>query len=211
MSNMKYRVYNWKPNTPIKILLSFFEYKKSGKVKEARKEIQQRFDGLDWKDQKRFLHLCLDSCATDRKWAYGKLWWMWDKSFEEKVRRIWEETHEDKAQWSIIQHFPIEYVRAHMDELDNERDYYFLCLRLVAETPDFVVEKNRLTQMEYLKVMRRGERMLMEEEARDLLYLVIALVFLSDEPGIYIPGLGGFRHSDTVIVTKDGYEILTGE
>jgi Xaa-Pro dipeptidase len=32
---------------------------------------------------------------------------------------------------------------------------------------------------------------------------------LSVEPGLYIPGLGGFRHSDTVLVTADGLEILT--
>jgi len=29
------------------------------------------------------------------------------------------------------------------------------------------------------------------------------------EPGLYAPGLGGFRHSDTVVVTDDGIEILT--
>lgn len=29
------------------------------------------------------------------------------------------------------------------------------------------------------------------------------------EPGIYVPGLGGFRHSDTVLVTKTGCEVLT--
>jgi len=29
------------------------------------------------------------------------------------------------------------------------------------------------------------------------------------EPGIFIPGFGGFRHSDTVLVTDDGKEILT--
>jgi Xaa-Pro dipeptidase len=29
------------------------------------------------------------------------------------------------------------------------------------------------------------------------------------EPGLYAPELGGFRHSDTVLVTKDGIEILT--
>ncbi len=29
------------------------------------------------------------------------------------------------------------------------------------------------------------------------------------EPGLYAPNLGGFRHSDTVVVTQDGIEILT--
>ncbi len=32
---------------------------------------------------------------------------------------------------------------------------------------------------------------------------------VSIEPGIYIEGIGGFRHSDTVRITKDGYQILT--
>lgn len=29
------------------------------------------------------------------------------------------------------------------------------------------------------------------------------------EPGIYVPGVGGFRHSDTVILTKDGCRSIT--
>lgn len=32
---------------------------------------------------------------------------------------------------------------------------------------------------------------------------------LSVEPGLYVPGLGGFRHSDTVLVTSAGMELLT--
>jgi Xaa-Pro aminopeptidase len=35
-------------------------------------------------------------------------------------------------------------------------------------------------------------------------------MLVSVEPGIYIPGVGGFRHSDTVLITEDGYERLTG-
>ncbi len=31
----------------------------------------------------------------------------------------------------------------------------------------------------------------------------------SVEPGIYVPGLGGFRHSDTVVVTDSGHERLS--
>jgi Xaa-Pro aminopeptidase len=29
------------------------------------------------------------------------------------------------------------------------------------------------------------------------------------EPGLYVPGIGGFRHSDTVVITEDGIEIMT--
>lgn len=32
---------------------------------------------------------------------------------------------------------------------------------------------------------------------------------LSVEPGLYVPGLGGFRHSDTLVVTPTGTEFLT--
>ena len=32
---------------------------------------------------------------------------------------------------------------------------------------------------------------------------------ISIEPGIYMKGIGGLRHSDTVLVTKDGCELLT--
>ena len=32
---------------------------------------------------------------------------------------------------------------------------------------------------------------------------------LSVEPGLYVPGLGGFRHSDTILITESGMELLT--
>lgn len=31
----------------------------------------------------------------------------------------------------------------------------------------------------------------------------------SVEPGLYVNGVGGFRHSDTVLITEDGHEVLT--
>jgi len=34
-------------------------------------------------------------------------------------------------------------------------------------------------------------------------------MIVSCEPGIYEPGFGGFRHSDTVLITEDGTEIIT--
>jgi Xaa-Pro aminopeptidase len=32
---------------------------------------------------------------------------------------------------------------------------------------------------------------------------------LTVEPGLYVTGLGGFRHSDTVLITDDGMQLLT--
>lgn len=38
---------------------------------------------------------------------------------------------------------------------------------------------------------------------------IVPGMILSVEPGLYVPGLGGFRHSDTVVVTEDGCERLS--
>jgi Xaa-Pro dipeptidase len=32
---------------------------------------------------------------------------------------------------------------------------------------------------------------------------------ISIEPGIYLEGIGGLRHSDTVLITQNGWELLT--
>jgi Xaa-Pro dipeptidase len=32
---------------------------------------------------------------------------------------------------------------------------------------------------------------------------------ISIEPGIYLDGIGGVRHSDTVLITRDGFRLLT--
>jgi Xaa-Pro aminopeptidase len=45
-------------------------------------------------------------------------------------------------------------------------------------------------------------------DAGDQTILQEGMVF-TVEPGLYVPELGGFRHSDTVVITHDGIEMLT--
>jgi Xaa-Pro dipeptidase len=45
-------------------------------------------------------------------------------------------------------------------------------------------------------------------EAGDRTVLLPGMI-ISDEPGLYVPGYGGFRHSDTLVITETGCRRLT--
>ena len=159
-------------NNPIATVIKNYMNKKSGKVTDSRKEIQRRFFGLDWKDQKKVMAAFLDSGISDRDWAYSRLLDLWDASFEEKVQELWEVYHEEKCAWVIIRHFPKEYLQKHIDQFNEGRDYYFICRRL-AEDSDFVIDKNKLSKTDYLMALSHADSHIADEEATDTLYEII--------------------------------------
>ena len=161
-----------KRNTPIATLIKNYINKKSGKVAESRKEIQRRFEHLDWKDQKKILMASLDSCKSDRQWAYSKLYNHWDRSFEVKVKKLWDNLHEPMCAWPIIRFFPISYVKENMASFTGERDFYFISLRL-AEDPDYVIDRSSLRTVDYLAVLYYSGRTLSEDEAIDMLFEIV--------------------------------------
>ena len=141
-----------KRNAPIATLIKNYINKKSGKVSESREEIKWRFNWLDWKDQKRILTAFLDSGRSDREWAYGKVFDYWDESFLQKIKELWETYHENKCSWSVIHYFPIDYILEHMEDFTDERDYFFICLRL-AKDKSFVLDRAKLSNTDYLAVL----------------------------------------------------------
>lgn len=159
-------------NNPIAIVIRNYTNKKSGKVKDARNEIQRRFFGLDWKDQKRIMAAFLDSGVSDRNWAYSRLLDLWDASFEPQVQALWEAYHEEKCSWVIIRHFPKEYLREHIDLFHEGRDYYFICRRL-AEDSDFVIDKSKMSKTDNLMALSHAERHVDDVEATDTLYEIV--------------------------------------
>ena len=159
-------------NRPIAYVIRDYINKKSGKVTASRSEIKRRFSGLDWKDQKKILSAFLDSCVTDREWAYPRLLNYWDPYFEAKVLELWETYHEPKCAWPVIRHCSEDFVKEHISEFYNDRDYYFVCRRLI-DDKDFVVEKDRLSIKDYLMIMLlRGEQ-IDDDEALEILYDIV--------------------------------------
>lgn len=168
-----------KRNTPIATLLKDYINKNSGKVSDSRNEIQRRFDYLDWKDQKKIMLAFLESGKTDRKWAYSKLVDFWDKSFETKVKALWEELHEERCSWVVTRHFPIDYLSKKIDQFTGDRDYYFICLRL-AEDNGYVIERDKLSLSDYVSVLYHTNRPISDEEALDSLFTAVYNVCTED-------------------------------
>ena len=170
-----------KRNTPIATLIKNFVNKKSGKVTESREEIQRRFDYLDWKDQKKIILAFLNSGKKDRQWAYAKTLEYWDKSFEPKMKELWESLHEEKSSWTVIRHFPVEYLSENIEKFTEERDYYFVCLRL-AKNKTFAIDKSKLSNTDYLAVLYHTGRSIEEKEAESLLYENVHSICLDCDP-----------------------------
>jgi hypothetical protein len=159
-------------NNPIATVIKNYMNKKSGKVTDARNEIQRRFLGLDWKDQKKIMAVFLDSGVSDRNWAYSRLLDLWDASFEAQVQTLWDTYHEEKCAWVIIRHFPKEYLKEHIDQFHEGRDYYFICRRL-AEDSNFVIDKGKLSKTDYLMALSHADRHIDDAEATDTLYEIV--------------------------------------
>lgn len=166
-----------KRNTPIATLIKNYVNKRSRKVAESREEIQRRFDYLDWKDQKKIILAFLDSGKKDRQWAYSKTLDYWDKSFEPKIRDLWERLHEGKCSWTVIRYFPVEYLSENIEKFTEERDYYFVCLRL-AKDMAFEIDKSKLSNTDYLAVIYHTGRSIEKMEAERLLYKTVHSICL---------------------------------
>ncbi|MBO4564431.1 MAG: hypothetical protein J5720_03270 [Bacteroidaceae bacterium] len=159
-------------NNPIATVIKNYTNKKSGKVTESRKEIQRRFMGLDWKDQKKIMAAFLDSGASDRDWAYSRLLDLWDDSFRPKVQELWETYHEMRCTWVVIRHFPLDFLKERIDQFTEGRDYYFICRRM-DEDATFVIDKERLSRTDYLMALAHRQGSIEEDEATDVLFEIV--------------------------------------
>ena len=160
-------------NRPIASLIKWYTKRTKGKVVESRLEIQRRFDGLDWKDQKKIILAFLSSGKADRKWVYTKLIKNWDDDFLPIVQDLFEKYHEEGCMLPVTLFFSTDYVKDHFDELSEGKNYYKLCYRLANDKVDFEPKREKLSPKEFLSILRIQEKAPDDDDVLNMLYEVL--------------------------------------
>lgn len=129
----------------------------------------------------------------------------WDESFLPKIKELWESYHEYKCSWSVIRYFPLEYIKEHIEEFTDERDYFFICLRL-AKDKDYTIDLSKLSKRDYLAVLWHTDRTISDDEAHDTLFGIIHDCCFADT---FIPRLErvGEGRYDNVITPANFREV----
>ena len=139
----------------------------------SRREIEWRFNALDWRYQKQILFAFLASGKSDRDWAYRKLFVFWDNCFIPVIQDLWEMyPSEDMLTWLIIRYFPIDFLQTNYIRLDKGRNYFYLCVRM-SDVKGFFIDKSRLNERDLLRIKQVLGEKLSLSYAKDLFYLLI--------------------------------------
>ena len=156
-------------NTPLKSVMKDLQSDNRTTQNTALKELRRRFVGLDKENQMQVImhHLSLDKKCRD--WAYSRLLDLWDESFEPVIKSLWEQHHEEKCAWAVIRHFPLSYVLEHKEELSIGRNRPFVIRRL-CEDKSYTIDRDKLTNYEYIWVLSTTGRDITTERAWGILF-----------------------------------------
>lgn len=160
-------------NRPVATLMKEFSGHDNKKKAVARKELHRRFDYLDYSQQIKILLAHLDSVSNDRKWAYTRLIDYWEPCFIAPVLKLWESYHEPRCTWSMVQHFPKEYIIENIDILTViPRNYYYICLRF-GRDDDFTIDKTKLAPYDLIRLAYKTGLPLSYDEVMQCLFSII--------------------------------------
>lgn len=176
-------------NRPVTTLMKDFLGHDKQKKAEARKELHRRFEYLDYNQQIKILLAHLDSASNDRQWAYTRLIDYWEPRFLAPVLKLWENYHEIRCSWSMVQHFPKEYIIEHLEELTSiARNYYYICLRF-GQDEDFTIDKTKLDPYDLVRASYKLGLPFTYDEAMRCCFSIIEKAFSNEgvlSDGIYV-------------------------
>ena len=161
-------------NVPVSSLLKLYATKGSGRRREARLLLKQRFEYLDYSVQKKIVWLFLDGSKQDRLFCYVHLKQTWDKAFDAKIIEQWEAFHEPECAMLVVRSCNIDYVRSNSEELAKSVGYFEVCKRLCTEDKSYAIDLNQLAgPHEYVRVLYEAHRRVDSDEAMQILWRTI--------------------------------------
>lgn len=181
-----------KANLPLQQLLDVFANSKGFKLKEARRELQKRFDGQSFADQELIIDAFMKKGSkTDVVWCskyfveeyadtitfqdetfnvVGTLFWK--DEYLDAVKYYWEQDMDNYKLLKVITQFDApEYLKGKIAEIENGYDgvidetAYTVLLLKVCEDASFPLPKDRLTPSQYAYLSAKTNRSITEEEA----------------------------------------------
>ena len=160
-------------------LLKWVIEKKHGKLSYAKRILAGGFDYYSYSQQVKIVMTFLFQSVGGRRFAYRKLYGLWDKSFIDVVKQAWNEFHDEECGWLITRFFPKEFLAENLDTLSTPYNFYFLCKRLGQEEW-FVPAKDKfkpnITIAQYLEAVSMTRHPIAENEANELLYRMVSVL-----------------------------------
>ena len=159
-------------------LLKWIVERKRGKLSYAKRILTDGFNYYSYSQQVKIVKAFLFQSLGDRRFAYRKLYGLWDESFIDVVKQAWNEFHDEECGWLITRFFPKEFLVENLDALSTPYNYYFLCKRLGSEEWFVPVKdkfKPNITIVQYLEAVSMTKHPISEAEAIELLYRMVSV------------------------------------
>lgn len=160
-------------------LLKWVNEKKRGKLSYAKRILTNGFNYYSYFQQVKIVKTFLFQSLRDRRFAYRKLYGLWDKSFLDVVKQAWNEFHDEECGWLITRFFPKEFLAENLYTLSKPYNYYFLCKRLGQEewfVPDKDKFKPNITIVQYLEAVSMTRHPIAKDEAYEILYRMVSVL-----------------------------------
>lgn len=159
-------------NAPIQLVLKELKSNDKSVVYQALRQLRQRFIGLDKRDQLQVLIHHLNGNKACRNWAYGKLIDLWDDAFEPIIKRLWNQYHEERCAWPIINHFPLQYIFENEEALSIGHNRKFVVRRL-CDDATYQINETSLSTYDYVWVLSYTGRSISDDKAKRILIEIV--------------------------------------
>ena len=123
----------YKKQESLDTLLKWAVERKRGKVSYAKRILTYGFNYYSYSQQVKIVKAFLFLSLGDRRFAYKRLSALWDESFIDIVKQVWNEFQDEECGWLITRFFPKEFLAENLEALSTPYNYYFLCKRLGQE------------------------------------------------------------------------------